>query len=183
MMDLRIQLVRRAIQRDFSRDLNIEDLARATNLSISYLSHLFKSEIGCRNTGEDAVTEKGGLVFLPQAVETFTHDDDGNLTSDGRWNYTWDAENRLVSMEAIASVPPEAKQRLEFSYDYMARRVQKKVYVWNPATSSYQLQSTLKFVYEGGFVRRTRWFQCTRKKLGDKTSAEPCKVREESAGC
>ena len=45
-MDLRIQLVRLAIQRDFSRDLNIEDLARATNLSISYLSHLFKSEIG-----------------------------------------------------------------------------------------------------------------------------------------
>jgi len=46
MMDLRIQLVRLAIQRDFSHDLNIEELARPTNLSISYLCHLFKSEIG-----------------------------------------------------------------------------------------------------------------------------------------
>lgn len=109
--------------------------------------------VGARNSfgagGEDAVTEKGGRVFVPQAGETYTHDDDGNLTSDGRWNYTWDAENRLVSMEAIASVPPEAKQRLEFSYDYMARRVQKKLYVWNVAISSYQLQSSLKFVCEG----------------------------------
>ena len=85
--------------------------------------------VGARNNfgagGEDAVTEKGGRVFVPQAAETFTYDDDGNLTSDGRWNYTWDAENRLVSMEAKASAPPEAKQRLEFAYDHMARRIQK----------------------------------------------------------
>lgn len=106
--------------------------------------------VGARNSfgagGEDAITETGGYVFLPQAVETFTYDDDGNLTSDGRWNYTWDGENRLVSMEATANVPPEAKQRLEFSYDYMARRIQKKVYAWNVQTSSYQLQLVRRFV-------------------------------------
>lgn len=99
--------------------------------------------------GEDAVTENGGRAFLPQVVESFIHDADGNLTSDGRWNYTWDGENRLISMEAIASVPIEIKVRLEFAYDFMGRRIQKKVYGWNVPNSTYQLQSTAKFVYDG----------------------------------
>lgn len=109
--------------------------------------------IGARNNfgvgGEDAVTEKGGRLFMPRSVETFTYDDDGNLTSDGRWNYSWDAENRLVSMEAIVSVPAEAKQRLEFVYDWMGRRIEKKVSSWNVGIGTYLLQSTTKFVYEG----------------------------------
>lgn len=99
--------------------------------------------------GEDAVTQKGGRVFVPQAAEVLTYDDDGNLTSDGRWNYTWDGENRLSSMEAIPTVPVEAKLRLEFAYDDMARRIQKKVYVWNVGSGSYQLQTTTKFGYDG----------------------------------
>src|SRR5262249_6376149 len=37
----------------------------------------------------------------------------------------------------------------EFSYDFMSRRVQKNVYVWNLGTSSYQLQTTTRFVYDG----------------------------------
>ena len=109
--------------------------------------------IGARNSfgasGEDAVTEKGGRAFIPKALEAYNYDLDGNLISDGRWIYVWDAENRLISMEAIASVPVEAKQRLEFAYDYMARRIEKKLYVWNVSTSSYQLQSATKFVYDG----------------------------------
>jgi RHS repeat-associated protein len=109
--------------------------------------------IGARNNfgagGEDAITQKGGRVLLPPAVENFVYDDDGNLTSDGRWSYTWDAENRLASMQAAAGVPVDAKTRLEFSYDYKSRRVQKKIYVWNVGTSSYQLQSVIKFVTEG----------------------------------
>ena len=30
----------------------------------------------------------GGYVF-------YTYDDDGNLTQDGRWNYTWDADEKF----------------------------------------------------------------------------------------
>jgi YD repeat-containing protein len=39
-----------------------------------------------------------GNVYVAQQPELFQYDADGNLTSDGRWNYTWDAENRLVMM-------------------------------------------------------------------------------------
>jgi RHS repeat-associated protein len=95
------------------------------------------------------VTQQGGRVFVPQAAESFTYDFDGNMTSDGRWSYTWDGENRLASMEAIPSVPIEAKQRLEFAYDSMGRRIQKKVYGWDVPSSTYQLRSTTKFIYDG----------------------------------
>ena len=129
----------------FYKELEIDN-----NLSPSYAQI---NVVGARNNfgagGEDAVSEKGGRVFVPRTPEAFTYDDDGNLTSDGRWTYTWDGENRLISMEATTNVPVEAKQRLEFSYDYMARRIQKKVYSWNTPTSSYELQSTSRFVYDG----------------------------------
>ncbi|MGB7925160.1 MAG: RHS repeat-associated core domain-containing protein, partial [Pyrinomonadaceae bacterium] len=99
--------------------------------------------------GEDAVASQTGNVYVPQSVETYTYDADGNLTADGRWAYTWDAENRLIVMTALPNVPGAAKRKLEFAYDYMSRRIQKKVSVWNGATASYQLQSTFKYVYDG----------------------------------
>jgi RHS repeat-associated protein len=52
-------------------------------------------------------------------------------------------------MQAIAAAPLAAKLRLEFVYDYMGRRIQKKVYGWNVGTGTYLLQSTTKFVYDG----------------------------------
>lgn len=109
--------------------------------------------VGARNNfgagGEDAVTEKGGRAFVPAATETFAFDDDGNLLSDGRWMYTWDAENRPVSMEAHPNAPAEAKLKLEFLYDAMGRRIQKKVYQWNSSISTYEIGSTVRFVYDG----------------------------------
>ena len=41
-----------------------------------------------------------GHVFVPKTPETFTYEADGNLTLNGRWNYTWDAENRLIMVES-----------------------------------------------------------------------------------
>jgi RHS repeat-associated protein len=108
--------------------------------------------VGARNNfgpgGEDAVTQKDGRVFLPKASETFTYDDDGNLTSDSRWNYSWDGENRLISIEAAATAPVEAKRKLEFIYDYRGRRIQKKTYRWNILNSTYELELTRKFIYD-----------------------------------
>ncbi len=129
----------------FYRELAVDNTAGPVNAQITVTGARQNFGAG----GEDAVTQQGGHTFLPQAAESFTFDFDGNLTSDGHLNYSWDAENRLLSMEAIPSVPVDGRQRLEFVYDAMARRVQKKVYAWNISTSTYQLQSTTKFVYDG----------------------------------
>ena len=59
------------------------------------------------------------------------------MTSTGRgWAYAWDAENRMKSATG-------ATQSLEFKYDYMSRRVEKKV------TESGSVTKYLRFVYDG----------------------------------
>ncbi|MEW6197954.1 MAG: hypothetical protein AB1601_04735 [Planctomycetota bacterium] len=48
---------------------------------------------------------------------------------------TWDAENRLVRVEPTPgqySPPPDGARKMEFGYDYLGRRVQKCVLVWDP---------------------------------------------------
>jgi len=44
-----------------------------------------------------AATNIGGLAF-PGKSASLTYDADGNLTFDGIWTYSWDAENRLTEM-------------------------------------------------------------------------------------
>ena len=90
---------------------------------------------------------EAGHEFIPQTPETPAYDDDGNLTSDGRWTYTWDAENRLVSVVARADIPDAAKRRVDFVYDYQGRRMQKIVSAWNG--SAYVTENTNRFVYDG----------------------------------
>ena len=75
-----------------------------------------------------ASTTVTGNVFVPRTPEAFTHDDDGNLTGDGRWTCTWDAENRLASMETLSTLNMLTKKRLVFEYDYLGRRIRKSVY-------------------------------------------------------
>ena len=73
--------------------------------------------LGVLNTGvtsndADIVSSTTGHLFLAKTAEEFTHDLDGNLTSDGRWTYTWDAENRLIAMETTASAVAAGAPRL-----------------------------------------------------------------------
>jgi RHS repeat-associated protein len=99
--------------------------------------------------GEDAVEQRSGSVMLPAATEAYTYDADGNLLTDGLWQYTWNAENRLTSVTSVSAVPDDAKRKLEFEYDHAGRRIQKKVYDWNPLTTQYKLETTIRFVYDG----------------------------------
>ena len=127
----------------FYKELNVDNSTSAVYQSVDVVG--VKNNVG--PNGEDAVMEDKGNIFLPQTPEAFIYDADGNLTSDGRWNYSWDAENRLIGMESVTSVPATAKKKLEFVYDYQGRRISKKVYNWNG--SAYILASTTKFVYDG----------------------------------
>jgi YD repeat-containing protein len=52
-----------------------------------------------------------GNVYVAQSPEQFSYDPDGNLTNDGRWAYTWDAENRLITMTVNTNVGPQYRKR------------------------------------------------------------------------
>ncbi len=96
--------------------------------------------------GEDLKSETTGNLFLAKTPETFTHDAEGNLTSDGRWINTWDGENRLIRQETIATVPAAAKRKLEFAYDSQNRRIRKQVFTWNGTIWTLQLDH--RFLYD-----------------------------------
>jgi hypothetical protein len=70
---------------------------------------------------------------------------DGNLTSDGRWKYGWDAENRLVTLTTNTSVGPQ--QSSKFEYDWKGRWIHKQV--WSNAAWSGAPSTDVKFVYDG----------------------------------
>jgi RHS repeat-associated protein len=88
--------------------------------------------------GQTTVT---GNLFVAETPESFAYDADGNLTSDGRWTYTWDAENRLVRMTNNTAVGPQ--QLITFVYDWKGRRIQKQV------SASGTMTNNTTFVYDG----------------------------------
>jgi RHS repeat-associated protein len=110
--------------------------------------------------GTQTVTETR-LAFLQQTPEAFEYDLDGNLKKDGRWDYTWDAENRLVKMETrstVASASGIARERLTFAYDSQGRRIRKLVELFNPTTSSWVQTADTKFIYDGwNLLAEHRW--------------------------
>ena len=78
-----------------------------------------------------------GDYTVPAATpQVPTYDADGNMLSYDGWTYTWNAQDRLDSAS-------KGNIRLEFAYDYMGRRFEKKVYENNVLTK-HSL-----FVYDG----------------------------------
>jgi len=96
-----------------------------------------------------AASQRTGHVYLPPMAETLEYDDDGSLVQDGRWEYAWDGENRLIQMTTrdsarTAGVPG---LRLSFAYDAQSRRISKKVEKWE--TGVWVLSSEVRFIYDG----------------------------------
>jgi RHS repeat-associated protein len=104
------------------------------------------TEAATAAVGQSATTNSGNY-FVPKTPESYSCDLDGNLLSDGHWTYTWDAENRLIQMVANTALPSSARYSLSFTYDAQGRRIQKAVSLWNG--SSYVLQYTRRFLYDG----------------------------------
>ena len=69
----------------------------------------------------------------------------GNLTNDGSWTLTWDAENRLVKLAAGTGVGPQIS--LQFDYDHQGRRIRQRV--WNNKTWSGNPTNDVRYVYDG----------------------------------
>jgi RHS repeat-associated protein len=94
--------------------------------------------------GQTAVS---GNVFVPQTPENYGYDLDGNETSDGRFGYTWDGENRVVHITSLSGAPTASWYKLDLTYDYMGRRIQKVVSTYNG--TSWVTSYTYRFVYDG----------------------------------
>jgi RHS repeat-associated protein len=98
-------------------------------------------------TNADIVASTTGFVFVAQSPEAFGHDLDGNLTNDGRWLLTWDAESRLTKAESLASTPTASKRKVEWTYDYRGRRVRQTTS--DSSSGSYVVTEDLKFISDG----------------------------------
>ena len=67
------------------------------------------------------------------------------MLSDGRWNYTWDAENRLIALAANTAVGPQIS--LKFEYDWRVNASHKQV--WSNTGWSGNPTNDATFVYGG----------------------------------
>ena len=67
--------------------------------------------------GKDVAEVNSGHVYVPRTPEAIAFDADGNQTSDGRWLYAWDAENRLSSVmtqpSAVTAGVPAGSARFQ----------------------------------------------------------------------
>lgn len=91
-----------------------------------------------------------GKNWVPKNVVAPSHDFDGNLTNDGLWTYTWDAENRLVSMAMDGNAGYATRVKLDFLYDSQHRRVSKAVSTTTSqlANPAWTPLSTTRFLYD-----------------------------------
>jgi RHS repeat-associated protein len=95
-------------------------------------------------TGQASVS---GNLFVPKNQETFDYDPDGNMTNDGRWSFTWDAENRLTKVESLASGPTASKRKVVWEFDWRGRRIRQTTY--DGSSGSYAATEDLKFLSDG----------------------------------
>ena len=83
-------------------------------------------------------------LFFAQSPELFEYDLDGNLTKDGRFNYTWNGENRLICVETRDDLPVEVPRfRTEHIYDHFGRRIRKEIF-----DSNNSKLKTISFLYD-----------------------------------
>ena len=92
----------------------------------------------------DVVTSQTGHVFVAKTPEQFTYDDDGNLTQDGRLDYTWNGENRLIKAETRDDLPVDVPcVTVEYAYDHQGRMV------WKQVSTNAVIVSTRTLIWDG----------------------------------
>jgi len=158
-------------QRTIPGYVEVSGLGMANNSTIAVNGYtpwrkgeFFRKELSVANSAgsvwlDVAVTATGetvpsGKIFIPKNPEKYVddptgtgYDADGNLGYDGRWVYTWDAENRLIRMVSRSDAPSGSERRIEFEYDWMGRRIGKKV--WNNTAGTGSPNPVRKFIYDG----------------------------------
>lgn len=81
-------------------------------------------------------------------TDNLVYDDDGNLISIDSGSsvtlYTYNGENRLIAV--FPQTPVEGDKQVEFAYDYMGRRIIKRVY--NYSSGDWSLAKVHLFIYD-----------------------------------
>ncbi|MCO5053102.1 MAG: RHS repeat-associated core domain-containing protein [Verrucomicrobiae bacterium] len=125
----------------FRGELGVTNTANPVWLTITNLAVL--------NNGSnpDIVTNTIGKTYVAKTPEAFYYDLDGNLTNDGHWTYTWDAENRLTKVESLSGAPTASKRKVVWEFDGKGRRIRQTTY--NGSSGSYVATEDLKFLADG----------------------------------
>jgi RHS repeat-associated protein len=115
-----------------------------------FTATVLASAPGAGTGGADIIKSTSLVLAIPPVAQGFSYDADGNMTGDSLWKYTYDGENRLIVIErpsSLGSGSGFAQLKLVFTYDYLGRRVEKKVY--DLAVSSSTPSSVRRYVYDG----------------------------------
>ena len=99
-------------------------------------------------TVENEGNTTSGHHIIPPASLAPTHDADGNLLSNGLWQFTWDAENRLTQAESTSAATSAGipYRKITSLYDAESRRLQRQVF--DAPASPTPIQTT-RFLYAG----------------------------------
>jgi RHS repeat-associated protein len=91
-------------------------------------------------------------AVLPPTTVFHQYDLDGNLTNDGKFTYTWDAEHRLVSIESVANWPnANPKIRQTHQYDDLSRLTSTLTELW--VQGSWEIAAWKAYHYDEAFNR------------------------------
>ena len=114
------------------------------------VNHVMRPGLKPLTVTQSGSTPVSGDVYVPPSPETVSYDYDGNRTTDGRWDYTWDTENRLTeiktSLTSGTSRSSTKSTKVQFDYDYLGRRIRKQVY---DTALSTMPSKTILYLWDG----------------------------------
>jgi RHS repeat-associated protein len=117
-------------------------------------------ELEITATYSNLFTSVTGRVFVAETPESFQYDDDGNLTQDGRFTYTWDAENRMVGVTTRDDLPTAVPRvKVDYLYDHQSRRIAAATAVWT--NDAWQAVENRSYLYDGWNVVTERTYSQT----------------------
>ena len=89
----------------------------------------------------------GRPVLITPTPQAYSHDANGNLISDGLWNRTWNAENRMTRVESASGVSAQARKREDWTYLPDGRWIERIVATNNG--TAYVAAYTNRYVWDG----------------------------------
>lgn len=142
----------------YSYDTRSQVVGALSSVDTAYDYNFTYDPIGNRLTSDGKTYTTNALnQYTAVNTETPTYDFDGNMLTNNGWTYTWNGENRLIKAE-------KETQKLEFAYDYIGRRVEKKVYDGTTLTKhirfvydDFKLTEELDALNENSSIRRYTW--------------------------